>query len=135
MTTQIFVNLPVANLDESKRFFEALGYHFNQQFTDDTAACLVISDTIYAMLLTKEKFKSFTPKAICDAKTSSEVLIALSCEDRQQVDALVRKAVAAGGSTYNDPQDHGFMYAHGFQDLDGHIWELFYMDPKAVNPG
>jgi predicted lactoylglutathione lyase len=134
MPTKIFVNLPVADLNKSKSFFQALGYSFNPQFTDDTAACLVISDDIYAMLLTHAKFKEFTPKAICDARQSSEVLICLSCENRQQVEDLVRKATGAGGSPYAEPQDHGFMYQHGFQDPDGHIWELIYMDPNFVVP-
>ena len=132
MSTKIFVNLPVKNLDKSIEFFTKLGYTFNPQFTDKTAACMVISDDIYAMLLTYEKFKGFTPKEIADATKSTEVLVALSLENRGQVDEIVRKAVAAGGSTYNEPQDHGFMYAHGFQDLDGHIWEVFFMDPSAI---
>lgn len=132
MATNIFVNLPVKDLKASIEFFTKLGYTFNQQFTDETATCMIISEDIYAMLLTHEKFKSFTPKEICDATKSTEVLIALSCESREAVDELVRKAVAAGGTTYNKPQDHGFMYAHGYQDLDGHIWEILWMDPKAV---
>ena len=132
MATKIFVNLPVKNLPNSMTFFKSLGYTFNPQFTDETAACMVISEDIYAMLLTHAKFKAFTPKAICDATQSTEVLVCLSCENRAQVDDFVRKAVAAGGSTYNQPQDYGFMYGHGFQDLDGHIWELMYMDPSAV---
>ncbi len=85
------------------------------------------------MLLTHEKFKTFTPNAICDAKTSTEVLVCLSAESREAIDDRVRKAVAAGGTTYKEPQDHGFMYGHGFQDLDGHIWELMYMEPSAIN--
>lgn len=128
MSTQIFVNLPVRELPKSMDFFKALGFSFNAQFTDDTAACLVISENIYAMLLTHEKFQIFTPKPICDATKSTEVLVALSCKNRSEVDELVSKAVAAGGSTYNEPQDHGFMYGHGFQDPDGHIWELFHME-------
>jgi uncharacterized protein len=129
MATQIFVNLPVKNLDKSIEFFTQLGYSFNPQFTDETATCMIVSDTIYIMLLTEAKFKTFTPKAICDATKSTEVLLCLSCESRAAVDEMVSKAVAAGGSTYNQPQDHGFMYAHGYQDLDGHIWELVYMVP------
>ena len=129
---QIFVNLPVKDLNKSIAFFKNLGFSFNPQFTDETATCMIISEDIYAMLLTHAKFSTFTPKAICDAKKNTEVLIALSCEDRSEIDQLVKKAVAAGGSTYNQPQDHGFMYAHGFQDLDGHIWEVFYMDPSHV---
>lgn len=132
MSTKIFVNLPVKNLDASKAFFGALGYTFNPQFTDHTAACMVISDDIFAMLLTEEKFREFTPKAISDAKHSTEVLIALSCESREQVHDLVRRAVAAGGKTYSEPKDYGFMVQHGFEDLDGHIWEVMWMDPGHV---
>ncbi len=128
MSTQIFVNLPVKDLPASIEFFKALGFSFNPQFTDDTAACMVISENIFAMLLTHEKFQIFTPKPISDATKSTEVLVALSRESRADVDKLVSLAVAAGGSTYNEPQDHGFMYGHGFQDPDGHIWELFYME-------
>lgn len=133
MATKIFVNLPVKDLKKSIEFFTQLGYSFNPQFTDETATCMIISEDIYAMLLTHEKFKAFTPKEICDATKSSEVLICLSCDSREQVDEMVSKAVAAGGTTYNQPQDHGFMYGHGYQDLDGHIWELMWMDPAAVN--
>jgi predicted lactoylglutathione lyase len=133
MHTQIFVNLPVKNLDQSIGFFTRLGYKFNPQFTDETATCMIISDDIFVMLLTEDKFRIFTPKAICDATKSTEVLICLSCESRADVDAMVKKAVDAGGTTYNEPQDHGFMYAHGYQDLDGHIWELVYMEPGAIN--
>ena len=108
---------------------------FNSQFTDATAACMVVSNDIFVMLLTEDKFKTFTPKPICDATKSTEVLVCLSSESRATVDDLVRKAVAAGGTTYNEPQDHGFMYGHGFQDLDGHIWEVIYMEPSAINQG
>lgn len=132
MAVKIFVNLPVNDLKRSMAFFTRLGYSFNAQFTDETAACMVVSDDIFVMLLTRPKFKSFTPKEICDATKSTEVLVCLSCESRQEVDELVRKAVAAGGKTHQEPQDHGFMYGHGFQDLDGHIWELAYMEPSAI---
>ena len=132
MATQIFVNLPVKNLDQSVEFFIKLGYTFNPQFTDETATCMIVSDGIFVMLLTEDKFKTFTPKAICDATKSTEVLLCLSCESREKVDEMVCKAVAAGGTTYNEPQDHGFMYGHGYQDLDGHIWELIYMEPDAT---
>lgn len=135
MATQIFVNLPVKNLNDSKAFFSQLGYSFNPQFTDETAACMVVSEDIYVMLLTEEKFKAFTPKPICDARKSTEVLVCLSCDSRDGVNDLVSKAVAAGGTTYNEPQDHGFMYGHGFQDLDGHIWELIFMEPSAITQG
>lgn len=133
MATNIFVNLPVKDLNQSIEFFTRLGFAFNSQFTDETATCMVVSDDIFVMLLTHDKFKTFTPKEICDATKSTEVLVCLSCESRERVDEMVRQAVAAGGTTYNEPQDHGFMYGHGFQDLDGHIWELIYMDPGAIN--
>ena len=132
MATKIFVNLPVKDLKRSMAFYAALGFANNPQFTDDTAACMVVSEEIYVMVLTHEKFKQFTPKAICDAKISSEVLVCLSCESKQQVIDQVRKATAAGGSTYADPKDYGFMFQHGFQDPDGHIWELIWMDPSAI---
>src|SRR5215813_11985784 len=107
---KIFVNLPVKDLKKSMAFFGKLGFTFNTQFTDETAACMVVSEDIYAMLLTREKFKSFTPKQICDATKSTEVLVCLSAGSREEVNELVRTAVAAGGTTYNEPQDHGFMY-------------------------
>lgn len=132
MPQMIFVNLPVRDLDRSVAFFKALGFAFNAQFTDETAACMVISDTIYAMLLTHEKFAGFSPKPITDTASSIEVLTCLSRDNREAVDAIVKAAVAAGGTTYNQPQDHGFMYGHGFQDLDGHVWEVMWMDPAAV---
>jgi len=132
MPTQIFVNLPVDNLPASIEFFTQLGFSFNQQFTDDTAACMVVSETIYVMLLTHDKFKMFTPNPIGDARRATEVLLCLSQPSRAAVDSLVRKAIAAGVNTYNQPQDYGSMYGHGFQDLDGHIWELMYMDEKAA---
>lgn len=132
MSRKIFVNLPVRNLKESMRFFEALGFSFNPQFTDDSAACLVISEEIYSMLLTRERFAEFTSREIVDARKATEVLVGLSCETREEVDDLVRKAVAAGGQPHNEPKDHGFMYIHGFHDLDGHIWEVFHMDPSFV---
>ena len=135
MATKIFVNLPVKSLKRSVEFFTNLGFSFNPQFTDDTATCMIVSDDIFVMLLTEAKFKTFTPKEICDTTKSTEVLVCLSIESRENVDAMVRKAVSAGGSTYNAPQDHGFMYAHGFQDLDGHIWEVIYMEASAVQHG
>jgi predicted lactoylglutathione lyase len=135
MATKIFVNLPVKDLKKSMEFFTKLDFTFNPQFTDETAACMVVSEDIFVMLLTQDKFKTFTPKAICDATKSTEVLVCLSCESRDKVNEIVRKAVATGGTTYNEPQDHGFMYGHGFQDLDGHIWELMYMEPSAIHQG
>jgi hypothetical protein len=133
MSKKIFVNLPVKNLNQSVDFFTKLGFNFNAQFTDETATSMIVSEDIFVMLLTHDKFKTFTPKAICDATKSTEVLVCLSAESREPVDDMVRKAVAAGGTTYNEPQDHGFMYGHGFQDLDGHIWEIMFMEPSAIN--
>jgi uncharacterized protein len=132
MATKIFVNLPVKDLSRSIDFFTALGFAFNPQFTDDKAACMVISESIYSMLITEPYFKTFTKKEISDAKKNTEVLIALDAESREQVDAIVRKAVKAGGSTYMEPQDHGWMYGHSFADLDGHQWEILYMDERAA---
>jgi predicted lactoylglutathione lyase len=131
MATQIYVNLPVKNLDKSVAFFTQLGFKFNPQFTDENATCMIVGENIYVMLLVENYFKTFTPKAISDAKKSTEVLLCLSCESRAEVDAQVAKAVAAGGSTPTKAQDHGFMYQHGFEDLDGHLWELAYMDMSA----
>ena len=135
MATKIFVNLPVKDLNRSVEFFTKLGFSFNAQFTDETATSMIVSDDIFVMLLTHEKFKTFTPKEICDATKSTEVLVCLSSQSREEVDEMVRKAVTAGGITYNQPQDHGFMYGHGFGDLDGHIWEIIYMEPSAINQG
>jgi len=134
MPKKIFVNLPVRDLKKSMDFFGKLGFTFNAQFTDETAACMIISEDIYVMLLTENKFKSFTPQPVCDATKSTEVLVCLSAASRNEVNELVRKAVAAGANTYKQPEDHGFMYGHGFQDLDGHIWELAFMEPSAVKP-
>jgi len=132
MATKIFVNLPVKDLPKSKDFFERLGFKFNAQFTDETAACMVLNEDGYAMLLTHAKFKVFAPQAIADATRSTEVLVALSCESRSKVDEMVAKAVSAGGRIYSKPKDYGSMYGHSFQDLDGHVWEVFYMDPGSV---
>lgn len=134
VANKIFVNLPVKDLNKSIEFFMKLDFTFNPQFTDEMATCMIVGENIFLMLLTHEKFKTFTPKEICDARKTTEVLVGLSCESRDRVNELVRKAIAGGGTTYNEPQGHGFMYGHGFQDLDGHIWELFHMDPSAVNP-
>jgi predicted lactoylglutathione lyase len=134
-TKQIFVNLPVKDLEKSKAFFGALGYTFNPQFTDANAACMVIEEgSIHAMLLVEEFFKTFTDKSITDTSKSTEVLLCLSCESRAEVDKMVAKAVAAGATVPRPPQDYGFMYGHGFQDIDGHLWELMYMDPNAEMP-
>ncbi|PUA27235.1 MAG: glyoxalase/bleomycin resistance/extradiol dioxygenase family protein [Cellvibrio sp. 79] len=133
MATQVFVNFPVKDLDKSKAFFSQLGYTFNSQFTDEKAACMVISDTIYSMLVTEAMFKTFTPKTIADGHTTKEVIVCLSCESRAKVDETIQKAVAAGGTAWpTEPLDHGFMYYHGFQDLDGHHWEIMFMEPSHV---
>ena len=131
---KIFVNLPLRDLRKSMNFFGKLGFTFDAQFTDETAACMTVSEDIYVMLLTETKFKTFTPKQICDATKSTEVLVCLSSASRDEVNEMVRKAVAAGGTTYKEPEDHGVMYGHGFQDLDGHIWELAFMEPSAIKP-
>ncbi|MEX6503436.1 VOC family protein [Pseudomonas zhanjiangensis] len=127
MNQQIYVNLPVKDLARSRTFFARLGFDFNPQFSDDTAACMQVAENIFVMLLTEAKFQGFTPKPICNAHQATEVLVCLSAESRERIDELVRAAVAAGGSTYSEAQDHGFMYGHGFQDLDGHIWELVHL--------
>ena len=128
---KIFVNLPVGDLQRSIAFFTELGFDFNADFTDATAACMIVSEDIFVMLLTREKFSTFTPKTICDATKSTEVLLCLTCETRDEVDEMVRNAVAAGGATHREPQDHGFMYEHAFQDPDGHIWEVVHMVAAA----
>lgn len=128
MIRQIFVNLPVKDLSRTMAFFSALGWTFNERFTNDKAACLVISDNIMAMLLTEPFFQGFTKLPISDAHQATECLLALQCDSRDEVKDIVRKAIAAGGTTPNEPQDHGFMYQHGFTDPDGHQWEVFFMD-------
>ncbi|MEU9208425.1 VOC family protein [Streptomyces sp. NPDC048415] len=128
----IFVNLPVADVDTSKKFFTELGYTINPQFTTDDCACVVISDTIIAMMLSKQRYADFTKKQIADSSKTSEVLLCLSAESREKVDELVDKALAAGGSTSGETQDHGFMYGRAFDDPDGHTWEVMWMDPAAV---
>jgi uncharacterized protein len=133
MATSIFINLPVKDLEKTKEFFLKLGYTYNKQFTDEKAAALVISENIYAMLITEPFFKTFIPdKEIADTGKTKEVLIALSADSKQQVDELVEKAIAAGGKKFRDPEDHGFMYARSFEDLDGHVWEVFWMNPGHI---
>ncbi|MFI8106697.1 VOC family protein [Streptomyces sp. NPDC086023] len=130
--TMIFVNLPVKDLDAAKAFWEKLGYSFNPQFTDETAASLVISDTIFAMLLTEEKFKEFATKPVADASKTTEVMVALSAESREKVDEVVEAALAAGAVEPRPAMDMGFMYGRAFEDLDHHVWEYVWMDPAAV---
>ena len=132
MTSQIFVNLPVKDLKRSVDFFTALGFSFNPQFTDDNATCMIVSEHNFVMLLVEPFFQSFTKKPLSDAKRQTEVLVAISCDSRAAVEKIVAKATAAGAATPMPAQDHGFMYQHGFEDLDGHQWEFFYMD--AIPP-
>ena len=132
MPKMIFVNLPVADLDAAKAFYEAIGATNNPQFTDDNAACMVLSDDAYVMLLTESRFKDFTRKQICDTSQAVEGLWALSCESRAEVDEIVNTALASGGSPAMDATDHGFMYVWSFLDPDGHHWEAFWMDSASA---
>jgi len=132
MATQIFVNLPVKDLNKSIEFFTSLGYSFNPQFTNEQGASLVISDNIFFMLLTEPFFKSFIKKKIADAYKVAETINCISVDSREAVDEMVRKAVAAGATVPNEKQDYGWMYGHGFQDLDGHLWEFAYMDMNSI---
>jgi predicted lactoylglutathione lyase len=132
MAKNIYVNLPVKDLKNSISFYSALGFSLNEQFTDEKAACIVIGENIYAMLLTEGFFKEFTNKKICDATKSTEVLIAIDVPGRKDVDDMVNKASKAGGSLYREPQDHGWMYQHSFADPDGHQWEVLYIDESSV---
>ena len=133
MSKMIFLNLPVADLARSTAFYEAVGASKNPQFSDDTASCMVLSDIIHVMLLTHDKFRQFTPKKIADAKATSEVLICLSADSRNAVDDIIGKVSAAGGSADPSPkQDFGFMYGRSFEDPDGHIWEVMWMDVEAA---
>ena len=135
MSRKIFVNLPIKNMENSQAFFKSLDFSFDPHFTNEQGACLVISENHnYVMLLVEPFFRTFTKKSIADSSKTTEVLVCLSYESRAEVDEMVRKAIAAGGKSPNAPQDHGFMYGHGFEDLDGHIWELMWMDPTAVPP-
>ena len=128
MGTQMYLNLAVKDLDKSIGFFTKMGFKFNPQFTDNNATCMIIGEDIYVMLLVEKFFQTFIKKEICDAKRCTEAIIGLTVDSREKVDELVKTAVDAGGSTYSLPQDHGWMYGHGFADLDGHLWEIFHMD-------
>lgn len=132
MSTQIFVNLPMKDLERSRALFTALGYSFNPQFSDENAGCLVISDDIYAILLVEPYFKTFIKKKLADATKSTETIIALSADSPAEVDKLADKALAAGATLAREPEDQGLMYGRSFQDPDGHIWEVFWMDPSAI---
>jgi hypothetical protein len=131
MAKQIFVNFPVKDLQRSVAFFSWLGFTFDPKFTDENATCMIIGENIFVMLLVESFFKTFTTKDLCDATKKTEVLVCLSCDSRAEVDDLVARALSAGGTAPRKPQDHGFMYGHGFEDLDGHIWELIYMEKAA----
>ena len=132
MATQIFVNLPVKDLERSVDFYTKLGYRFNPQFTDENATCMIVGENLFVMLLVEKFFSSFTSKSIVDTSKATEVLTCVSCDGKAQVDELVAKARAAGGKVPRQAQDHGFMYSHGYEDLDGHTWELVHMTGAPV---
>jgi len=132
MTRQIFVNLPVKDLDKTIAFFTALGFEFNAQFTDENATCMIIGTDSFVMLLVEPFFKTFVNKPIANAMETTEVIVSISAESRADVDKMVENAIKAGGTAPNPVRDHGWMYQHGFQDLDGHIWEIGYMDMAAA---
>jgi len=132
MASRIFINLPVKDINASLRFFSQIGFEFDQRFSSPDTLCMVVSEHIYVMLLEQARFKTFTKKPISDAHTHTEVLIALDAESREGVDEMVRKALEAGGALYAEPIDHGFMYSHSFEDLDGHQWEIGYMDMSQI---
>lgn len=135
MKSQIFVNLPVRDLKKTKEFFTALGFTYNPKFTDDNAACMIVDEGIYVMLLVEEFFKTFTPKEIVDARKSTEVLTAISVDKREKVDELFKRALSAGGKYVREPENYEWMYSQSFQDLDGHIWEFVWMDEGAAQNG
>lgn len=132
MTTKIFVNLPVKDLNKTIEFFTKLGFKFNPQFTDVNATCMIIGLDIFVMLLIEKFFKTFTKKEICDTSKNTEVIVALSVETREKVDQMINKAIEAGGRESREPQDHGWMYGRSFEDINGHLWEIIYMDESAV---
>jgi predicted lactoylglutathione lyase len=133
-TRSIYINLAVKDLAKTKEFFGKLGFDFNPQFTDDKAACMIVNDKVYVMLLTEPFFATFTKKEICRTASHTETLLTLSFDSKAEVDEFVTKALAAGGTNAMPPMDHGFMYGQSFYDLDGHHWELFWMDPNAEMP-
>ena len=131
MPTQIFVNLPVKSLDRSVAFFKQLGYRFDPKFTNDNATCMVVGDNIFVMLLVEPFFQTFTTKAIADARKTTEAIVCIAVDSRSAVDSLVDKALAFGAAAAGETRDYGFMYQRGYQDLDGHLWEVIHMDPDA----
>jgi predicted lactoylglutathione lyase len=132
VTTKIFVNLPAKDLNKTIEFFTKLGFMFNPQFTDENATCMIVGEDIFVMLLVEKFFKTFTKKEICDSSKNTEVIVALSVEGREKVDQMINKAIEAGGREYREPQDHGWMYGRSFEDINGHIWEIIYMDESAL---
>ena len=132
MTTKIFVNLPAKDLNKTIEFFTKLGFKFNPQFTDENATCMIVGEDIFVMLLVEKFFKTFTKKKICDTSKNTEVIVALSVEGREKVDQMINKAIEAGGRESREPQDHGWMYGRSFEDINGHIWEIIYMDESAL---
>src|SRR3712207_1096661 len=135
MATNIYVNLPVKDLQRSVRFFQAMGFGLNPEFSDESAACMAIDDNIFAMLLTEAKFREFTRRPASDSSTTAEMLTSLSVKSRRRVDQLVERALAQGGREVRDPEDHGFMFGRSFRDLDGHIWEIIYVDHGRMGQG
>lgn len=129
----IFINLSVKEVDKSTNFFREIGFEFNQQFSDESTSCMIISENIFAMIMSEGKFMGFSKKEIVDTTTSAEIILSFSAESREQVDEIVNKALASGGKSFSEPLDHGFMYIWGFQDLDGHLWEVAYLDESALN--
>jgi predicted lactoylglutathione lyase len=132
VTTKIFVNLPVKDLNKTIEFFTKLGFKFNPQFTDENATCMIVGEDIFVMLLVEKFFKTFTKKEICDTSKNTEVIVALSVEGREKVDQMINRAIEAGGRESREPQDHGWMYGRSFEDINGHIWEIIYMDESAL---
>jgi predicted lactoylglutathione lyase len=132
VTTKIFVNLPAKDLNKTIEFFTKLGFKFNPQFTDENATCMIVGEDIFVMLLVERFFKTFTKKEICDTSKNTEVIVALSVEGREKVDQMINKAIEAGGRESREPQDHGWMYGRSFEDINGHIWEIIYMDESAL---
>jgi len=135
MSMKVYVNLPVKDLDKSKEFFSKLGFEFNEKFTDEKCGCMIVGGDNYVMLLAEEFFKTFTKKDICDATKATEVIVALEVENSEKVDELYNKAIAAGATKNVEPMQEKFMHQQNFQDLDGHVWEIFYMDESQMNQG
>jgi len=132
MKTKIFVNLPIKDLNKSVTFFTKLGFSFDPQFTDENATCMIIGEDMFIMLLVEKFFKSFTKKDVCDTSKNTEAIVALSVESREKVDQMIEKAIEAGGSEPREKQDHGWMYGRSFEDIDGHLWEVFFMEESAI---